>query len=83
MSITTVKRNNGIHNSTETSELKKCDTSNEFVPKIRWPDLFAQIAIHLGFLYGLYFLITLQAKFYTYLWCKLIKLSTYASHNFF
>lgn len=42
-----------------------------FKPRIMWPDLGAQVAIHLGFLYGLYYLITLKAKFYTYLWCKL------------
>lgn len=43
-----------------------------FRPQIRWPDLIAQIFIHAGFLYGLYYLISLQAKFYTYIWCKLL-----------
>lgn len=44
----------------------------EFKAKIRWPDLIAQVFIHVGSLYGLYFLITLQAKFYTYLWCEFL-----------
>ncbi|CAO1433062.1 unnamed protein product [Diamesa serratosioi] len=39
-----------------------------FKPQIRWPDLIAQIFIHAGFLYGLYYLISLQAKFYTFIW---------------
>lgn len=46
------------------------DKSKEFKPQIRWPDLFAQVFIHAGFLYGLYYLIALKAKFYTYVWCK-------------
>lgn len=49
------------------------DTNQEetvFKPQIRWPDLIAQIFVHVGFLYGLYYLISLQAKFYTYIWCK-------------
>lgn len=41
-----------------------------FKPRIRWPDLMAQVFVHVGSTYGLYFLITLQAKFYTYIWCK-------------
>lgn len=45
--------------------------SKVFKPQIRWPDLLAQVFVHCGCLYGLYYLITLQAKFYTYIWCKL------------
>lgn len=41
-----------------------------FKPQVRWPDLIAQIFIHVGSLYGLYYLITLQANFNTYIWCK-------------
>ena len=41
-----------------------------FKPKFRWPDLLAQLFIHVGSLYGLYYLITLKAKLYTYIWCK-------------
>lgn len=43
-----------------------------FKPQIRWPDLIAQVFIHVGFLYGIYYLITLKAKLYTYVWCKSI-----------
>lgn len=46
------------------------DDKPVFVPQIRWPDLLAQLFIHVGSLYGLYYLITLQAKAYTYVWCK-------------
>lgn len=46
------------------------DKSKEFQPQIRWPDLIAQVFIHTGFLYGLYYLFALKAKFYTYVWCK-------------
>ena len=41
-----------------------------FRARIRWPDLFAQLFVHGGFLIGLYYLVTFQAKFYTYLWSK-------------
>jgi len=35
-----------------------------FKPKIRWPDLIAQLFIHLGWVYGLY-LVFYEAKLYT------------------
>ncbi|CAH1727843.1 unnamed protein product [Chironomus riparius] len=73
--------NNGhMHNDVSVSTLiHQKDTSNTngkietkssepFKPQIKWPDLMAQVAIHLGFLYGLYYLITFKAKFFTYLW---------------
>jgi stearoyl-CoA desaturase (delta-9 desaturase) len=41
-----------------------------FEPQIRWPDLLAQLSLHIGFLCGLYYLIALKAKFYTYVWCE-------------
>lgn len=44
--------------------------ATEFKPQIRWPDLIAQVFIHLGSLYGLFYLFTLKAKLYTYIWCK-------------
>lgn len=58
-----------VHSSADTQQAKTQD--NEFKPKIRWPDLIVQIVIHLGSLYGIYYLITFRAKFHTYLWCKL------------
>lgn len=36
----------------------------EFVSRLRWPDLTAQVFIHLGCLYGFY-LILVSAKIYT------------------
>lgn len=47
--------------------------TKEFKPQIRWPDLIAQVFIHAGALYGLYYLIALKAKLYTYVWCKFTK----------
>jgi len=38
----------------------------EYQAKIRWPDLIAQLFLHVGGLYGLYLLFS--AKFYTLLW---------------
>lgn len=71
---------NWNNNSAELSHSKeshkingKVQTSQEeipFTPQIRWPDLIAQVFVHVGFLYGLYYLITLKAAFYTYLWCE-------------
>ena len=67
--------------STKLSHSKEITENNEvnpeentpFVPEIRWPDLIAQLFIHGGSIYGLYYLITLRAAFYTYVWCKSIK----------
>lgn len=42
------------------------DLEKEFKPKIRWPDLIAQLFLHVGGLYGFYLLFS--AKFYTFLW---------------
>lgn len=39
----------------------------KYVPEIRWPDLFAQIFVHGGALYGLY-LVFVSAKALTVLW---------------
>lgn len=48
-----------------------------FKPQIRWPDLIAQLFIHVGSLYGLYYLITLKAKLYTYIWCEFFSRKLY------
>ncbi|XP_067619742.1 acyl-CoA Delta-9 desaturase [Eurosta solidaginis] len=55
----------------QTNELKKSIQTNaldgaEYNPQIRWPDLIAQVFLHVGALYGLFLLF--QAKFYTILW---------------
>lgn len=51
-------------------EPKENATSEEFRPQIRWPDFFAQLFLHLGFLIGLWYVVTLQAKLYTVLWSE-------------
>lgn len=61
----TISRSTDKHASNGDSHQTK-----EFKPQIRWPDLVAQVFIHAGALYGLYYLIALKAKFYTYVWCK-------------
>lgn len=60
-SIENNKTNGESHNSHEPQPFK---------PQIRWPDLMAQVFIHVGSLYGLFYLIALKAKLYTYVWCK-------------
>lgn len=60
---------NIISNLTKTN-INGATITTEFTPQIRWPDLIVQMFIHFGFLYGLYYLITFNAKFYTYIWCK-------------
>ena len=63
--------NQSIRQQHDFEEFDKPKASiNEFNPKIRWPDLIAQISIHIGSLIGLYFLLAFKAKFFTYLWCK-------------
>jgi stearoyl-CoA desaturase (Delta-9 desaturase) len=57
-------------NSSHSTLNEKILKESEFVPKIRWPDLIAQVFIHSGSLVGLFYLITLQAKLYTYLWSE-------------
>lgn len=59
-----------LSNSTEDCVAEADKSQKPFKPEIRWPDLFAQIFIHVGSLYGLYYLIALKAKFNTYIWCK-------------
>lgn len=46
----------------------------EFKPQIRWPDLFAQIFIHAGCLYGFYLLA--YVKLYTILWFLVLIFTT-------
>lgn len=65
--------NNVISNARRLNDNQNPDLIDEnipFTPKIRWPDLLAQVFIHGGSVYGLYYLITLKAAFYTYVWCR-------------
>lgn len=43
------------------------DQKTEYVPRIRWPDLFAQLFIHGGALYGIFLMLTV-ARIYTSIW---------------
>lgn len=47
---------------------QKTDNYKSWKPKIQWPNVFVNLFIHIGFFYGLYYLLTLQPKFYTYIW---------------
>lgn len=47
----------------------------EFRPEIRWPDFFAQLFLHVGFLIGVWQVVTLQAKLYTVLWSEFVNLT--------
>lgn len=63
---------NGVsrrHPPRKIEESMSCKKSNEFEADIRWPDLGAQLFIHLGCLYGLY-LALFHARFYTSLFGK-------------
>lgn len=46
------------------------ESNEKFRPRIVWQNLIAQLSIHLGFMYGLYFILSLKMKFYSYIWCK-------------
>lgn len=68
------QKENDLKNSrlAETEDFLSADESYrsskaEFVPRIRWPDLVAQIFIHAGCVYGIY-LIFAKAKLLTTLW---------------
>lgn len=58
------------HDNEIIDDINHNEENTVFKPRIRWPDLIAQVFVHVGSLYGLYYLITLQAKLYTYIWCK-------------
>lgn len=60
-----------INKKLETEEQQSAITNRkeEFVARIRWPDLSAQLFIHLGCLYGFY-LMLVAAKIYTSLFGK-------------
>lgn len=47
---------------------KDAIATEEYKPKIRWPDLGAQLFLHSGAVYGLYLLFS--AKLYTFAWRK-------------
>lgn len=64
---------NGLkhRNTTEktTNGLAHPPVDANFKPKLRWPDLMAQLFLHGGALYGLLFQFY-TIKFYTIIWCK-------------
>jgi len=71
----TLKRTRLANNDTtmaknyEATTQKNDESTIEYVPRIKWLDLSAQIFIHAGCLYGLYLVFT-QAKLLTSLWGK-------------
>ena len=70
-----VSKHNGSSDNQSTSNHSNENSQDTFKPQIRWPDLIVQIVIHVGALYGFYYLVTLQAKFYTYIWCESVFIS--------
>ena len=69
--ITNADRTDDVQkDDVQKDDVQKDDESTAkvvYVPRIKWPDLGAQIFIHVGFLYGLYLVLT-QAKLLTTLW---------------
>ncbi|XP_017888699.1 acyl-CoA Delta(11) desaturase [Ceratina calcarata] len=49
----------------------RAGNSTEYVPRIAWPDLMAQVFLHVGFIYGFYLIFT-EAKLFTTLWAFFI-----------
>lgn len=49
------------------------EDEKEFKPQLRYPDLIAQLFLHLGAVYGFYLLFS--AKFYTFLWGEYLKIN--------
>jgi hypothetical protein len=47
---------------------------------VQWPNVFVNLFIHLGFFVGFYYLITMQLKLKTYIYCKSL---LFACENFF
>lgn len=67
--------NNGLkireiikHNG-KTMDSVESDSAKNFKAKIRWPDLMAQLFLHIGAVYGLIFQFY-TIRFYTLIWCK-------------
>lgn len=52
----------------EASELVKTSDGQVYKPQIRWLDLTAQLFLHVGALYGLYYLVTGQTYLRTFFW---------------
>lgn len=66
-----VNKDSQSNSSDNLNECHKSQTKGQvFKPEIIWFELIAQIFLHTGFLFGAYYLVTLQAKFFTYIWCK-------------
>lgn len=59
-----IKNNSKMINSVE-------NDAATFKPKIRWPDLIAQLFLHIGAVYGLIFQFY-AIRFYTLVWCECV-----------
>lgn len=62
-------KNRTINKNDDKSIKATENDANNYVAKIRWPDLCAQLFLHVGAIYGLIFQFY-AIKFYTLLWCK-------------
>lgn len=58
------------NNQIEKGSAIEASHEDQFRPEIRWPDFIAQLFLHVGFLIGIWQVVTLQAKLYTVLWSK-------------
>ena len=65
---------NNDSQSKSSDNINDCHTNQikgqVFKPQVIWFELIAQIFLHTGFLCGAFYLLTLQAKCFTYIWCK-------------
>ncbi|XP_055597957.1 acyl-CoA Delta-9 desaturase [Uranotaenia lowii] len=48
------------------------DAETEFRSQIRWPNFIAQLFLHVGFLIGTWYVVTLQTRFFTLCWTLLL-----------
>lgn len=72
VSVTNGTKSHSKEDYYEATELVKTSNEQVYKPKLRWPDLGAQLFLHVGALYGLYYLISLQTNIRTFLWGMLL-----------
>ncbi|EDS40308.1 acyl-CoA Delta(11) desaturase [Culex quinquefasciatus] len=63
---------NDNNNQIEKESAIEASHEDQFRPEIRWPDFIAQLFLHVGFLIGIWQVVTLQAKLYTVLWTVIL-----------
>ncbi|KAK9884980.1 hypothetical protein WA026_009212 [Henosepilachna vigintioctopunctata] len=70
-SLSTVAASENYPSVSTNQEYDSHEKETTYVPSIKWPDLTAQLFIHIGCLYGLY-LCLVSARFYTTLFALLL-----------